>query len=165
MNKLLEPAELRRAAISMLARRDYSRQGLCEKLLYKFGKESEVDVEPVLDWLEEKNFLNDARFADVFVRASIERGRGLLRIRQDLQQRSISASCIEQVLDTLEIDWFMQACRVRQRRFGGCPEVSEQKEKARQLRYLQYRGFSAPECFYALTHSPELSDSPTNLPS
>lgn len=148
MTESVDPADIRRAAMYWLARRDHSRQEIHRKLQKKFG--AELDTGPYLDWLEEHNFLNDARYLEVFLRSAVERGHGLLRIRQDLQQRGLDRQQVETALEALEVDWFELAARVRQRRFGVPPERADQKEKARQLRFLQYRGFSAEHCFHAL---------------
>ncbi len=153
MTETHDPAELRRAAMNWLARREYSRQEITRKLQRKFG--DDVDVEPVLLWLEDKNFLNDARYLDMYLRSAIERGQGVLRIRQDLQQRGLAKQLVEDKLAALEVDWFAQAAALRQRRFGAPPAAGDQKAKARQLRYLQYRGFTADQCFHALAASPE----------
>ena len=141
-------AELRRAAMNWLARREYSRHEIARKLIRKFGED--IDVEPTLLWLEDKNFLNDRRYLEMYLRAAVERGHGLLRIRQDLQQRGLDKTLVEEQLQALDVDWFARACQVRQRRFGGHPERGDQKEKARQLRFLQYRGFTAEQAFHAL---------------
>ena len=138
---------MRRAALDWLGRRDYSRSEITRKLRRKFGEE--VDIAAVLDWLEEHRFLDESRYLEVLVRSAIERGHGLLRLRQDLKQRGIDATLIDQALSSLDIDWFAQARALRERRFGRKP-VTDQKEKTRQLRYLQYRGFTGEQCFHAL---------------
>lgn len=138
---------MRRAALDWLGRRDYSRSEITRKLRRKFGEE--VDVAAVLDWLEEHRFLDENRYLEVLIRSAIDRGHGLLRLRQDLRQRGIAAALIDQALSSLEVDWFAQARALRERRFGHKP-VTDQKEKARQLRYLQYRGFTGEQCFHAL---------------
>lgn len=140
-------SEMRRAAMNWLSRRDYARGEMAGRLRRKFGEQS--PVEPVLDWLQEKNFLNEQRFAEAFVRSRIERGQGEMRIRQEMSQRGLGDELIDQALDEADCDWFELARQVHQRRFrrgaGG-----DRKEKARQLRFLQYRGFSAEQCFQAV---------------
>lgn len=112
-------------------------------------------VEPVLDWLTELNFLNDNRFVEAYIRYGIGRGHGLMRIRQDLQRKGIEQTLLADALESLEADWFELAADLRQRRFGVSPPKSEQKERARQMRFLQYRGFSLDQCFYALSREPD----------
>ena len=142
-------SKLRHAALDWLGRRDYSRSELTRKLKRKFGDEAEADFAELFDWLEEHRFLDESRYLDILIRSAIERGHGLLRLRQDLRQRGITPALIDQALSSLEVDWFELARNLRARRFGLKP-VTDQKEKARQLRYLQYRGFTGEQCFHAL---------------
>lgn len=140
-------AEMRRAAMNWLSRRDYAREELARRLARRFGEEA--PVEGVLDWLEAQNFLNEARFAEAFVRSRIDRGQGALRIRRELEQRGVEAARIEQALEDADCDWFALAAEVRQRRFSA-PPAGNTREKARQLRFLQYRGFTAEQAFRAM---------------
>ena len=161
-------AEMHRAAMNWLSRRDYARRELGRRLERRFGEEAPVDA--ILDWLEEQNFLNEARFAEAFVRSRIDRGQGALRIRAELEQRGLEAArieqALEQVMEETGCDWFELAARVRQRRFpappGGNPR-EKAREKARQLRFLQYRGFTPEQAFRAMeaAHS---GDAPEGLP-
>lgn len=149
MTELDQQSEMRRAAMQWLARREYSRQEITRKLERRFG--SDAAVLPVLDWLEEQRFLDEQRYLDVFLRSAIDRGHGLLRIRQELQHKGFPAPLIEEKLAALETDWFALAAAVRRRRFGAPPGSADRKEKARQLRFLQYRGFTTDQCFHALS--------------
>ena len=83
---------------------------------------------------------DDRRFVECFVQSRINQGKGPARIRADLGQRGLEAGLVEQVLDDTEEDWFALACEVRQRKFGEALPA-DFKEKARQMRFLQYRGF------------------------
>lgn len=153
---------MRRAALNWLARRDYSRHELAGRLRRRFG--DGAPVEPLLAWLEENNFLNEERFAEAFVRSRIGRGQGELRIRHELQQRGLPEALIEQALDEAECDWFELAREVHQRRFHSGPG-KDQKEKARQLRFLQQRGFSGEQCWKALEAAPEPSEPDAREPN
>lgn len=146
----------RRAVISAAANnRTDTDKKLSEEQDVEAGNDECVDisaeVEPVLNWLTELNFLNDHRFVEAYIRYGIGRGHGLMRIRQDLQRKGIEKTLLADALDSLETDWFELAADLRQRRFGASPPKSEQKERARQMRFLQYRGFSLDQCFYALS--------------
>ncbi|PKM22169.1 MAG: hypothetical protein CVV10_05680, partial [Gammaproteobacteria bacterium HGW-Gammaproteobacteria-14] len=156
-------SDMRRVSLDWLARRDYSRVEITRKLKRKFGKEGgdevDADIAEILGWLEEHRFLDESRYIEVLIRSALERGHGLLRLRQDMKQRGLASPLIEQALLELDVDWFEQARGLRERRFG-LKAVVDQKEKARQLRYLQYRGFTAertplpsPGHCIALTHS------------
>ena len=80
MSEPLTEAELRQRAVALLARRDHSRRELVTKLQQRLG--DQPALEAVLAWCEEHDFIDDRRFAGFFVRARIERGQGMLRIRQ-----------------------------------------------------------------------------------
>lgn len=141
-----DAASLRQHAVSLLARRDHARAELRLKMVRKFGEAAEL--EPVLDWCEEHDFLNDRRFTGFFVRSRIERGQGPLRIRAELQQRGVAGPLIEEALGEAGCDWFALAREARQRRFRIPP--ADRKEKAKQLRFLQSRGFDAEQSFHAV---------------
>lgn len=143
------PAELRHYAVGLLARRDHGRSELRTKMMRKFGPEA--TVEPVLAWCEQHGFLDDRRFAGVFVRARIDRGQGPLRIRAELLQRGLPEALIGDALREADCDWFALARVVRHRRFRAPPV--DRKEKAKQLRFLQSRGFDAEQSFHALGHN------------
>ena len=145
----LSPTSLRSRALAMLTRREHSQFELREKLT-ELGAESFV-IDTILDELTTQNWQNDRRFTEVFIRYSARKGQGLLNIRQELKQRGITDK--EMVEDLLaEHDWFDLAQQTRSKKFG--EELpTERKEQARQLRFLQYRGFSSEQCWTALKNS------------
>ncbi|MCL6271060.1 recombination regulator RecX [Sansalvadorimonas sp. 2012CJ34-2] len=129
---------LRRAAMDLLARREHSRRELFGKL--RSRAESEDALETVLDRLEEDRLLSDERFVETFVRSRVNRGYGPVRIRQELQQKGIDSDNIQQGVDGLDADWYELACESRIRKFGSGKPV-DNRDRNKQMRYLQYRGF------------------------
>lgn len=150
-----ELQQLHNQAIALLAGREHSRQELRNKLL-RYSDDSAL-LEQVLEQLQADNLQSDARYADSFVRSRISRGQGPLRIRQELRQRGVEHSLIEQVLQDNEVDWAALALAQRRKRFGREP-VSEPKAYARQSRFLAYRGFSHDQVRSALAASPDADD-------
>ncbi|ERS13735.1 RecX family transcriptional regulator [Alcanivorax sp. PN-3] len=146
-----DAAQGRQYAVSLLARRDHSRHELRVKLTRKFG--AALWLDEVLAWCEEQGFLDDRRFAGFFVRSRIERGQGPLRIRAELQQKGVGEALVTEALSEAECDWFALATEVLGRRFRHPP--ADQKEKAKQLRFLQGRGFDAEQSFHALDQQRE----------
>ena len=72
-----------------------------------------------------------------------------MRIRMELEQRGVAGSLIDQALDASDVDWGEPAAEVRRKRFGpGLP--TDFRERARQSRFLQYRGFDAGQLARAL---------------
>ena len=63
-----------------------------------------------------------------------------MRIQQELKQKGVSAELIEQYLDNNDY-WRNIAKEVREKRFGATLP-KDYKDIAKQMRFLQYRGFS-----------------------
>lgn len=128
------------AAIRLLARREHSRLELARKLERK-GHDPD-DVTEALDTAEAEGLLSDERFAESYARARREKGYGPVRIRAELRERGVAGERAAQGLEALEEDWWSLAEAVRQKRFGR-DKPREAAERARQSRFLQYRGFDA----------------------
>ncbi len=132
------PVEARKKAMDFLARREYGRAELVGRLTGK-GFEAEV-AEAAVSKLASEGLQSDQRFAENFVLSRTNQGKGPVRIRLELGQRGIPDAAIEAALEAGETDWIEAARAVRFKKFGrGRP--SDFKEKARQMRFLQYRGF------------------------
>ena len=128
---------LRVRAMRYLARREHSRAELHGKLL-PHVQEGE-DLAAVLDELEKRNWLSDVRAATQWVDA--KRGRfGTQRIAHELRQKGIAEHLIAEALPQLKETELDAAREVWQKKFGVLPQ--DAKEKARQIRFLQSRGFS-----------------------
>jgi regulatory protein len=128
---------LRVRAMQYLARREHSRAELQHKL--KSHVQEGEDLTAVLDELEKRNWLSDARAATQLVDAKRSRF-GSQRIAHELRQRGIGDDLIAAALPELKASELETAREVWQRKFGKPPQ--EAKEKARQMRFLQSRGFS-----------------------
>jgi regulatory protein len=132
-------AAARAAAIALLARRDLPGGELQQKLCSK-GFEAQT-VAAVTEVLIREGVLNDERFAQNYVAYHAGRGQGPVRIASDLRGLGLPAGLIEAALESGP-DWRALARKVRSARFGAQPPANW-GDKARQARFLQYRGFSA----------------------
>lgn len=140
---------LRVRAMRMLARREHSRAELHAKLLPHVQEGD--DVEALLDDLEKRNWLSDARAADLIV--STRRGRfGVQRIAHEMRQKGLAEDLIGKALPALKESELDAAREVWQRKFGLLPQ--NQQEKARQVRFLQARGFALEVIFKVLRAEP-----------
>ena len=129
----------RRAAIRLLARREYGAYELTEKLRYRgFAIEA---VEQVVAWLQDKDLQSDRRFVEMYIRSRKSRGQGPVRMRAELQQLAINEELVRDHLESDEQEWVDIARQVCQKRFGIRREITA-AERAKQQRFLQYRGFS-----------------------
>jgi regulatory protein len=141
------PAKIRFAAMDLLTGREFSRSELAKKLDKRFDKDRAI--KGVLDQLQEEGLQCDQRFAEAFVRSRLYRGHGMARIRLDIRQKGISDDLFESAIEAAEINWFELARDVAKRKFGG-RAAGDQKEKAKRMRFLQYRGFNFDQIKYAL---------------
>ena len=129
--------DLRVRALQLLTRRDYSRAELKSKLAPHAESEEELDA--VLDTLQNERLLSDAR--DAAQRVVARAGRyGNARLKQELRQKGVADDEIAAALP--EGGDETERCRaVWLRKFGDLPQTPE--ERAKQMRFLQYRGFSS----------------------
>ncbi len=152
MRKRPEPT-LRTRALHCLARREYSRAELAAKLRPYALKQEEsaekADLDQLLDDLAESGYLSDERAVTQLLHARRPRF-GSQRILHELHQKGISHELIEQAMPSL-IETELETARgVWQKKFGELPR--DTKEKARQMRFLQSRGFSMDVILKVLKH-------------
>jgi len=97
-------------------------------------------IDRVVAWCYESNYLDDARFAERFVASRSRKGYGPQRIRMELGQKGVAKPLIDETLAKTEIDWQQMAFDSAERKFG-LPLPTEWKEKAKVQRYLMTKGF------------------------
>jgi regulatory protein len=135
-----DEAACRRVAIELMARREHSRAELTRKLA---AREFHGDViAAALDALAESGLLAETRFIESFIRSRVTKGQGPVRIRAELAQRGVAEPQAAESLGDAAVDWVAMARAVRRKRFGAALP-KEFKERARQARFLQYRGFDS----------------------
>lgn len=136
---------LRSTAFALLAKREHSQQELKNKLI-QYGADID-ELQPLLDELTAGQYQSNERMAGMLVRANLRKGRGPARIQQDLKKHHIDAELAEQEIE--HINWLQEAIDLRLRKFG--EELpSDPKDKSRQVRFLQYRGFDLDICLKAI---------------
>jgi len=127
------------AAVRLLTRREHSTKDLKRKLQGR-GHGAET-VDRVVEKLAGKDLVSDERFAANYVAYHARRGHGPIRIRAELRQQGAPDAVIDAAIAGAECDWEEIAAAVRRRKFGDAPPASL-AERAKQARFLQYRGFS-----------------------
>jgi regulatory protein len=140
-------------AVKLLARRDYSSQELRRKLAERGYKE--LAIEPVVEELLAMNTINDERYGQNVVAYRARRGQGPVRIRGELKKSGLTKSAIDDAVKGEDApDFARRARETRVRKFGAAIP-KDPKERARQARFLQYRGFSNDHIRAALEGDPE----------
>ncbi|NIO43015.1 MAG: recombination regulator RecX [Burkholderiales bacterium] len=132
-----EPASLRVRALRMLARREYSRRELQNRLSSCGADESEVQV--VLEEFEQKGWLSEQRFVDAVVETR-RRRFGTAKVLQELRNKGVSEDSLAEARAVLREGELETARNVWQKKFGNKP--TSLAERARQARFLAGRGFS-----------------------
>ncbi len=134
---------LRGRALKLLARREHSRAELARKL--SVHAEDPDEVERVLDDFERRGWLSERRVVEQMVHARRPR-YGARRIERDLLQKGVSEEAIAVALAELKGGDLDAARAIWRRKFGGCvPRTSA--ERAKQVRFMQGRGFDLDVIF------------------
>jgi regulatory protein len=143
-------ASPRKIALDILARREHSMAELREKLGARAGHHEwePEEVEAALEALIDDGLLSEERFVASFVGSYTRRGHGPVWLRAELERRGIAGETIAEALASADTDWREVAAEVRRKRFGDALPA-DFKERARQARFLQYRGFTAEQALAA----------------
>ena len=125
--------------MNLLARREHSQYELHRKL--KSQGYTDNLILDVLRELAQESLQSDARFTENYLRMRVNRGYGPLRIRAELRERGITEDIISQFLNENDKTWVTLAEQVLIKKFGKTLS-KDFKARAKQLRFLQYRGFN-----------------------
>jgi regulatory protein len=128
--------------MDMLARREHSEREVSRKLASR-GYDESVIGETIADLVADGLLSND-RFVESFVHSRFQRGQGPLKIRAELRDRGIGDAAIENCLEQYAGQWRELAGQVRERKFG-TSLPGDFRERSRQMRFLQQRGFEAEQ--------------------
>jgi regulatory protein len=110
--------------------------------------QSREEVLTLVDELSENNYQSDQRVAEMTVRSQVRKGKGPNRIKLALRAKHLDKSLVQE--DIAEIDWYEQAYQLKVKKYGF--EVSKDpKIKAKQIRFLQYRGFEMDAIMKAIS--------------
>lgn len=121
----------------MLARREYSRLEL-ERKLTPFSENS-AEISELLADFERRGWLSEQRVVEQ-VLASRRRRFGAQRIAHELREKGLSDAAIAGAHMLLQEGEIETARAVWIKKFGVVP--ANARDKARQMRFLQGRGFS-----------------------
>ncbi|PNK61187.1 regulatory protein RecX [Psychrobacter sp. FDAARGOS_221] len=167
-------SRLRWLAFYYLSRREHSAQELKDKLIAKDQDPERIDA--LLEEFREKGYQSDYRTAIMLIREGIRKRYGRVRIKNDFYKRKVDMPTnIDELIDMAMddnkafvdvvsdndlvegVDWLRLAVEARVKKYGD--EIpTDQKIKARQLRFLQYRGFKPNICFEAIKYNLQTLD-------
>lgn len=139
-----EPS-LKARALRLLARREHSREELKRKLAVHVGEGE--DIEALLDELVKRGWLSDVRFAEQSIRAKARRF-GPLKLAQQLRAKGVDEETIARGFRAAAAEGVSSMESVWQSRFHAAP--ADERERARQVRFLQGRGFALDDVLHFL---------------
>jgi regulatory protein len=128
---------LKARALKFLSAREHSRLELTHKLA-RHAQEGD-DVEALLNELEAAKLLSETRFSESLIHRRATRF-GNSRILSELQSHGIDGEALSQIKADLGRDEIQRARDVWQKKFSHPP--ADAAERAKQMRFLQQRGFS-----------------------
>ena len=143
------PQSLKARAIAALARREHSRAELRARLVATGAPAAEVDA--ALDEVVALGYLSDVRFAQ----AEVSRKTGAWSrraIAASLREKGVAAEVAGAALATHDAEDNDVMVALWRRRFGAPP--ANERDKARQVRFLQSRGFALSAIFKLLRNPP-----------
>ncbi len=130
----------RNKAMDLLSRREHSYSELFAKLKLRNFEANEISQ--ALDRLQSENLLNDERFTESYIHFRVKKGFGPLRIKNELSEKGVDSELVQNQMEQYEPIWSELMEQQRIRKFG--LEIPEDyKEKMKQARFLQNRGFAA----------------------
>jgi len=133
--------DIKKCALNLLARREHSQQELRQKLhLRNFDRNL---VESILQELANQGLQSDQRFAECYARMRINKGYGPVRIVLELRQRGVADTLIDKVLSN-DIDWPEIVTKIYRKKFGN-KHPKNFAELSKQMRFLQYKGFTVEQ--------------------
>ena len=136
MTKQSQQSKCYAAALKMLMRREHSKLELRQKLNLKDFDDAVINDS--ISLLVEQKYQSDERFSEAFILMRFNQGKGPIKISMELKSRGISE------FDLTLFNWFELAKDVKYKKFGDS-KFLDYKEKSKQKRFLQSRGFGFDE--------------------
>ena len=128
-------------AFLLLKFRPRSEKELSQRLkLKKFDPEI---IKRTLQFLKDKDFINDSYFAGAWIESRLKRPLGLRRINQELRIKGIDKEIIDTKIQAIKKSYSEEGIvkKLIQERFKRLKGVDPRKAKARVYSYLIRRGF------------------------
>ena len=126
-------------AVKLLSRREHSAFEIRDKLQKRDFEEAEITR--AISELKQGGWLSDERYTEAYIRMRQQKGFGPIRIAMELHERGVEESIVEAYIDDSEESWQQILQRQYLKKYKNRP-VEDYNDKAKRIRFLQYRGFS-----------------------
>ncbi|VAW54141.1 Regulatory protein RecX [hydrothermal vent metagenome] len=135
-------------AVRLLSRREHSTYEIRDKLLQRDFDEAEV--EQALAELQQGDWLSDERYAEAYIRMRQQKGFGPIRIAIELNERGVKESIVDTYLYAGEESWRQTLLNMYEKKYRNTA-VDDYNEKAKRIRFMQYRGFALDMIYKEIT--------------
>jgi len=126
-------------AVRLLSRREHSAFEIRDKLSQREFDDSEI--EQAINELQQGGWLSDERYAEAYIRMRQQKGFGPVRIAMELSERGVNDSIIDTYLNAQGNSW-QQTLQQQYRKKYKNKAIQDYNDKAKRIRFLQYRGFT-----------------------
>ncbi len=132
---------------------DYSASALLRKANRVFKEDTQYN-QAALDYLIERDIVNDQRFAKRLTEGFSDKNIGPNKIKEKLYGKGFSSQLIDACLAGLAVsdnEYFTKALILKTRKFGDAP-ITDVKIKQKALRHLIAKGFSYTIASQVISH-------------
>jgi regulatory protein len=126
-------------AVRLLSRREHSAFEIRDKLSQRDFEDSEI--EQAIIELQQGGWLSDERYAEAYIRMRKQKGFGPIRISMELNERGVNESIIDTYLQAQDESWQQTLQRQYRKKYKN-KAIQDYNDKAKRIRFLQYRGFT-----------------------
>ena len=126
-------------AVKLLSRREHSALEIRDKLLKRDFNEEEITR--AIAELQQGGWLSDERFAEAYIRMRQQKGYGPIRIAMELNERGVSENIIDEYLHQDDESWQHILQQQYSKKYRN-KAIEDYNDKAKRIRFLQYRGFT-----------------------
>lgn len=135
-------------AVRLLSRREHSAFEIRDKLAKREFDDEEITQ--AIAELIKGGWLSDERFAEAYIRMRQLKGFGPIRIAMELNERGVKESIVETYLHPQEAIWRQSLVQQYQKKYKN-KAIEDYNDKARRIRFLQYRGFALDVIYQVVT--------------
>lgn len=139
----------KKRCLHLLEKQDRTRGDLRQKLT-EGGYPADI-AESAIDYAASYGYVDDRRYAANYIYYRQEK-KSVRRLREDLLQKGIDRSIIDECLDEAELTTDSEKIHQLMEKRHYDPDTADPKERARMTRYLLGRGFSYSEVAEVMSH-------------
>jgi len=131
-------------AVRLLSRREHSAFEIRDKLQKRDFDETEIAQ--AISELQQGGWLSDERFAEAYIRMRQLKGFGPIRIAMELNERGVDECIVDEYLHADDDAWQQTLAQQYRKKYRN-KVIKDYNDKAKRIRFLQYRGFSLDQIY------------------